>query len=346
MEFLNQIWTAWNEQWGATIATILGVMAIAMSAGDRIHRLSSTVARWKGWTIARRLYQSGQRKYQIRRATNAMFAHLKQTSARIPIGTYTNCLAENPLTSRRNALSAITPEKPSFLNDHLVATALEALHSEGKIAKAELYQLSNTWPPHTEIYFFMRRDPGKTIEEQAEELESESRCRVEQFQPWRDLSSCSEEPRYETTGYAETMAPGNTNFSTRVTLKPDAPPCARCWEKRERDNRISSLVDSITKYDLAPKVTTEIAGRNQEFREAIIAVCTESSCSAEASTVRKIVEEAITIRQNQVNSVPQGHKMEWTEQLTADFTSSLSTKIRAETETPTATSNTSRFGGR
>ena len=154
MEILHQIWDAVSENWTATIALILSIIAL----GDRIHRWASAIDHWKGWEIVRRWYRSIQRKYRVLRAKNAMFAYLKQTSVRIPIRMYTNCLAENPLTSKRNTLSAIIPKKPSWLNDYLVATALEALRNEGKIAKAELYELSNTWPPNTETYWFPR--PG------------------------------------------------------------------------------------------------------------------------------------------------------------------------------------------
>ena len=339
MDFLDQIWTAWNEQWGATIAAILGIIAIAMNTGDKIHRLSTAIKRWKGWAIARRWYRSSQRKYRVHRAKNAMFAHLKQTPVRIPIRTYTNCLAENPLTSERNTLSAIIPKKPSWLNDYLVATALEALRNEEKIVKAELYQLSNHWPPNTETYLFLRPEPGKTIEEKTEEVEVESRCRVEQFQEWRHLSSCSEESRYDTTRYAETTAPGNTTFGTRVTPKPSAPPCSRCWERKSRERDIKMLVDGITKYDLASEVTIEVTGSNREFQEAITEVCIESDCATDAATVKEIVTEAITIRRSQLSSVPVDHEAEWTEQLTTDFKSSLSAHIGAAPEESPRTRN-------
>ena len=270
MEILHQIWNAVSENWTATIALTLSIIAL----GDRIHRWASAIVHWKGWTIARRSYRSSKRKYQKRRAKNAMFAYLSQKSVRIPIRTYAECLAENSLTSERRTLSVVTPEKPSWLNDYYVATALGALHGEGKIAKAELYELSNTWPPHTETHFFLRPEPGKTIEDQAKEIEDESRCRVEQF--CRSWSSCSEEDRYDATEWAETTAPGATTFHTRVTQKPSTPPCARCWERKNNESSIRSLVESITRYDLASTATTEITGVNQEFQEAVIDTCMET----------------------------------------------------------------------
>lgn len=332
MDFLNQIWAAWNEQWGATTATILSIIAIALNAGDKTQRLASAITRWKGWSIARRWYLFVQKKYRIHRAKNVIFAHLEQTNVTIPIRTYSSCLTENRLTSGRNALSPITPERPSWLNDYFVATALEELRNDRKIGRAELYRLSNTWPANIEIYLFLRRRPGKTIEEQVEEEEVESRCRVEQFPPWRPQSSCLEESRYDTVEHAETTGPGATSFRSQVTRKPSAPPCSRCWVRAERERDIPMLVDSITKYDLAQIATIEICGRNQEFQEAVAAVIIESDCAADASTVREIVGQAITLRRNQLNTIPREDKEEWTEELTTDFKSKLTTLIGAKPE--------------
>ena len=170
------------------------------------------------------------------------------------------------------------------------------------------------------------------MKEQAEELEVESRCRVEQFQEWRHLSGCSEESRYDTTRYAETTAPGTTCFHTRVTPKPSAPPCSRCWERKSRERTINILVDDITKYGLASAATIEVTGSNREFQEAIMEVCIESDCATDAATVREIVTEAITIRRSQLSSVLVDHEAEWTEQLTTDFKSNLSAHIGAKAE--------------
>lgn len=332
MDLLSEIWTAWNEQWGATVAAILGIIAIAMTAGDKIHRLASAIARWKGWAMARRWYRSGQRKYRIRRAKNVMFPYIKQWSVTIPVGTYHACLAENQFTLKRDKLTRITPEKPSWLNDYFVATALEALHGERKVAKAKLYELSYNWPPRAETYFFSSPEPGWNIEEQADHAEAESRCRAEQFTAWRDSSSCSEEPRFDVANFAETTAPGATTFHTRVTSKPNAPPCRRCWEGKGREQNISMLVDGITKHDLSDLTPTEITGNNQEFQQAVTAVLIDSDCPADASAVKEVVAHAITVRRNQLNAVSAANKEEWTEQLTAEFKSSLSSQISAKAE--------------
>ena len=332
MDLLSQIWTAWNDQWGTTIAAILGIIAITMNAGDKIHRLASAITHWRGWAIARRLYRFGQRKYRMHKAKNIMLAYLKQTSVWVPIRTHESCLVENWLTSERNTLSNITPEKPSWLNDYFVSNAMEALHSERKITKAKPYELSNTWPPTTERYWFLFPEPGKSIEEQADEVEAENRCRVEQFPAWRSSSSCSEASRFDITEYVETTAPRARTFQTRVTPKPNAPPCRRCWERKAREQNIGMLVDSITEYDLADLAPKEITGNNQDFQRAVTSVLVDSDCPADAPAVREIVKDAITIRRNQINAISAGNKEEWTEQLTRDFKSSLSSQTRAKSE--------------
>lgn len=332
MNFLHEFWAAWNNQWGATVATILGITAIAMNAGEKFQGLASFVARWRVWATIRRLLKLEQNKYRIRRTKGAMKAKLAHSGLTITIQQYQACLTENQSSSRRNELEPITPEKPSWLNDYYVATALEEMSMKGEIAKCEMYGLSNTWPPSVETYLFLHREPGKTIEEQAEEVTSESRCRVEQFPVWRDMSSCSEETRFDIVGNSETTAPGTTIHSTKVTLKPKVPPCKRCWMRKQRKSDIRQLVDSITEYDLSHAAPVKITGMNQEFQESVIEVCIASRCSSDTKTVKEIVEQAIKIRANQIANVPVGHEAEWTGQLTENFTSSLRTYIQTKLE--------------
>ena len=49
MDLLSQIWTAWNQEWGVTVATILSIIAIAMNAGEKFHKMWSAVRHWKVW---------------------------------------------------------------------------------------------------------------------------------------------------------------------------------------------------------------------------------------------------------------------------------------------------------
>ena len=300
-----------------------------MNAGDKIHRLASAILRWQGWAMARRWYRSGQSKYRMRRAKNVMFAHLKQRYVTVPVETHHACLTESQVTSRRDRLSDITPRKPSWLNDFFVANALETLHRERKIAKAKIYELSYNWPPRAETYFFPSPEPGKTIEEQSDQAEAESRCRVEQITAWPDESSCSEEPRFDIDESAETTEPGATTFQTRVRKKPNAPPCRRCWERKAREEDITRLVERITKYDLAHLTPAKITGNNQEFQTAVTAVLIDSDCPADASAVREIISHAVAVRRNQLNAASASDKEAWTEELTAEFKTELSSDISA-----------------
>ena len=257
-----------------------------------------------------------------------MLVYLRGTAVYIPMRTHADCLAGNPLTKESDRLTNITPEKPSWLNDYWVATALESLHLSGKAAKAELYVLDNTWPPSKAGYHFELPKPGKTIEEQAEELEAESRCRVEQFPPWRDFSSCSEVARYCTVGYAETVDATTVQHRTRTTLKPNAPPCDKCWIKEGRKQTIKRLVESITEHDLASTATEEITGINQEFQEAVASVCIDSDCGEDAISIREIVKQAIEIRRNQIGAVATGQATDWPECLTSEFKALLCAHIK------------------
>ena len=255
-----------------------------------------------------------------------MRSKLALTGITIPIRDYETCLLENRRTSERNILSPITPERPAWLNDFYVASALEALSSEGKIVKAKTFDLRG-FPPSPEGYLFRTTKVGTTAKQQADEIETEGMCLVHQF-----FQQCFEAPRYEIGGRAETKAPGTTQFSTLSRLREDAPPCSRCWEAEERRNHIRLLVDGITRHDLAATATSEITGMDREFQEAVIATCIKSHCAAEVATIKKIVERAIEIRGSQLCHLPIGDKMNWTEELTKEFTACLHKYIKTEVQ--------------
>lgn len=326
MDFLNQIWSVWNEHWAANVATVLSIIAIVWSAGDKFHRMTSAIRRWKGWAILLHWCRSAERKFRIRRAKGVMRSKLALTGIRISIRDYESCLAENSRTSGRNTLSPITPEKPAWLNDYYVATALEALSREEKIVKAKTFDLKG-FPPSPEMYLFRTTKAGITAEQQVDEIETEGMCLVHQF-----FQQCLEAPRYEIGGRAETTAPGTTQFTTLSRLREDAPPCSRCWEVEDRRNNIRLLVDGITRHDLAATATSEITGTDREFQEAVIAICIERQCVAEVATVKKIVERAIEIRRSQLCHLPTDHKMDWTEELTKEFTACLHEYIKTEVQ--------------
>ena len=253
-----------------------------------------------------------------------MRSKLAQTGITVPIREYENCLVENRRTSERNTLSPITPKKPAWLNDYYVASALEALSSECKIVKATKFELKG-FPPRPESYLFLNKRAGTTAKQQADAIESEGQCLVHQL-----FWQCLENPRYEISGSPETTAPGITRFLTQWKLIDEAPSCSKCWEVEERRNAIRLLVDGITNHDLATSATVEITGMNREFQEAVISTCIQSQCAAEVATVKKIIEQAIEIRSEQIASLPADNRREWTDQSTVDFKSSLSASISAK----------------
>ena len=181
MDFLSEIWTSWNEEWGVTVATILSIIAIAMNAGDKMQRLISAVVHWKLWSAIGQRCRLAQRKYRVHKAKRAMLVNLSETDVGIPMETYDNCLTGDFRTSTRDKLAEITPQTPKWLNDYYVATALERLHCERKIAKGRLYSL-NPFPPSPSEYLFQPLKTGKTAAEQTDEIETESLCIVYQKQ--------------------------------------------------------------------------------------------------------------------------------------------------------------------
>ena len=154
MDFLTEFWKTWNEQWGATTATILALAALLKSAGKEIHQIWSAVWHWKGWTIVSRSYRKVITLYRATQlARRVMRRKLEMEYVRIPIRMYDNCLRDNPRSPTLGQLKEVSPAKPTWLNDYYVATALESLSKEGSVVKATCYSMS-FWPPDPESYFF------------------------------------------------------------------------------------------------------------------------------------------------------------------------------------------------
>ena len=326
MEPSNDIWTAWNQEWGATVATILALIALAFSLSEKLQRLLSAIRSWRIWPIVINLYRTIRNKYRVHRAKSAMETKLKQTGIRIPIQTYASCLRQNPNTAMRGQLGNITPEKPRWLNDCLVATALESLAGDCKIVKARLYDEAG-FPPSPLAYLFQRPQANRSAREEAKDIEINSQCAI--YQTWQE---CPMEPRYERKGYSETVDPRTVRYGTQTWLKEGAPPCAQCWEKKSRETDIRGLVENITKHDYAETATGVITGANCEFQEAVIKVCIENNRVAELKTIKEIVKNAIQIRRNQLELVAPDQQLEWTEQSTEEFSASLSVYINEEAQ--------------
>ena len=318
-------WTLleWLVAAGAVAAIVM--LVVAMLAW-LFPRQKSTILHWKGWPIVPNRFRHYRRKFRKHRAKNIMRSKLEGTHLTIPTGIYSNCLAENDRSLKRNMLGNITPERPSWLNDYYVASALESLWREGKIVKATKFELTG-FPPRPELYLFVSLKEGTTAKQQAKDIETDSQCLVNQI-----FRQCLKADRYDSRVYSETTGPGRVSHGNTYHLKGEGPPCNRCWEIKQLQNDIRLLVDDISRYDLGIASTIEITGSNREFQEAVIATCIESQCLAEVAPIKKVVERAIEIRGGQLGDLPVENKTDWSEELTAEFTSRLRADIEQEVE--------------
>ena len=124
MDFLTELWRSWNDQWGASIATIVALIALLKATGKEVKQLVSTVWRWKGWTFVSKPYRYTIAKYRSHRSKTLFQLILERETILVGIEVYESCLQDNPRQSTRRQLREITPEKPLWLNDYYIATAL------------------------------------------------------------------------------------------------------------------------------------------------------------------------------------------------------------------------------
>lgn len=324
MDILTEIWTAWNEQLGATIATILAVIALLKSMSKETQDLVSSVWRWKGWEIVFKLYKKAETAYRVRRAKSVMRRTLEGKSLLIGIQVYDNCLRSDLDKSTRSQLEEITPAKPSWLNDYYVATALESLSSDGTVIKAKRYSVTS-WPSNPETYNFVTVKADGPACEEALRIETNDRCVAYQF-----FGYCPRPSRFEPQHTAETVSPRETRFQTSYPLKDMAPPCELCWEKEYRERDIRTLVDNITKYDLARIATLEITGTKGELQKTIAEACIESQCQAEAKLIKTVVNQAIEIRQRQIARCTSRLQYEWLEGEKEELVETLKEFIKSQ----------------
>ena len=325
MEFLAEISTAWSEGWGATIATILAVIALLKSMGKEIQQLGTTVWRWKGWAIFSKLYRKASALYRVRRAKSLMRQVLEGRSLRIGIRVYDNCLRDDPSDSQRGQLEAITPAKPSWLNDYYVATALESLLDEGKVVKATRYSVTS-WPPNPETYNFVTVNDDRSSCGEAVRIETNNKCVA-----YQSFGYCPRPARFEPKHVAKTISPRETRFETTFPLKDMAPPCELCWEKESRERDIRTLVENITKYDLADIAPLEITGTNGELQEIIADICIESQYAAEVDLVKPVVKQAIDVRKRQIARCASRSQYEWRQGENEELVATLKEYINSQT---------------
>ena len=305
MDVLTDIWTVWNQQVGATLATLLAAFALLKATGSGIRQVVSDVRQWKGWAILARLFKSVKTRYRVWRAKGVMRQSMEGQRLTIGIQVYDSCLQDDPSKSTREQLEAITPAKPSWLNDYYVATALESLSNEGKVGKAKRYDV-NAWPPRAFRYDFEAFVSVEAAHEEVVKIETTDYCVIYQL-----FEYCRRETRFDFRHIAETVAPNRVTHNTAYVLKDAAPSCELCWEKDQQERDIRNLVENITKYDLAYEATENITGTEGELQEAVITACIESQCPAEPDLIREEVKQAIEIRQGHTAQDVSRPKHEW-----------------------------------
>ena len=243
----------------------------------------------------------------------------------IEMQVYDNCLRENPGKSTRGQLKEITPAKPSWLNDYYVATALESLSNEGSAVKAERYSI-DSWPPKPVAYIFGAITADRSASEEGIRIETNSKCLA-----YQSFAFCPRAFRFEPQHVAETVSRSKTRFRTTFPLKDKAPPCELCWETEYRERDIRTLVDNITRYDLAGIATLEVTGANREFQEAVAETCIESQYAAEVDLIKPVVKQAVDIRRRQIASCTSSFQYEWRQGEKEELAAALKEYIESQT---------------
>lgn len=323
MELLRQIWDVWAGGLGTAVLTVLTVVLLAMNAVEKFHRVSSAIIKWRAWQYLGRLHRATWRKYRIFLAKRVVLSLLEDQTWRIPIDSYAQCLAADQGAFGLALSASLMQGGPHWLNDFYVVSALEALNKQGRVTKANLYG-GNSWPTQAVQFRFRKVAPGRSVQDETEEIETESYCRVYQ----RFFDRCPTGPRYESEWYAETKSIHEVEHGTRTWLKESAPPCQRCWETQYLARDIRTLVDSITEHDLARSATTEVTGLHSEFQTAVATVCANNRCSTDVLLVKSIVEQGIEIRQHQIEALKPDLTTEWPDSLSGEFSDQLDAFVK------------------
>ena len=324
MDSLTDIWTFWNQQIGATLATLLAAFALLKATGNEIRQVVSDVRKWRGWGTLARLCRTVVTRFRVRRAKNVMRQSLEGRELQIPIQLYDSSLRDDPSKSTRAQLEEITPTKPPWLNDYYVATALEALVTDGSVVKVERYG-ADSWPPKSIRYDFVAVTADESACEAAERRRTTDYCAA-----YQSVASCPRESRFEIKQRAKTVSTNRVDFNTAFLLKDTAPPCELCWEKDQQERDIRNLVENITKYDLAYEATEEITGTNGELQQAVVTACILSKCPAEPDLIRQVVKQAIDFRQETIAQDRSRTNHEWLQDEHQEFVAALKEYISSQ----------------
>ena len=324
MDFLTHIWRLWNDEVGTSLVGILALIALLKATGKDITQLVSAVWRWKVWTLVRKLYGHSITKYRLLRAKKLIQSKLERETISIRIRSYVSCLQEDPRHSTRSQLKEITPHKPTWLNDFLVASALESLSADGKVAKAIRYS-PNSWPPEPERYQFLTFNDNQSAQEIATLIETNDKCLI-----FQRGAGCARPPRFEARSSAETVSTRETRFTSSFPLVDSAPPCELCWlkESRERDTR--NLVESFVKHDFANEANVAVTGANGELQEVLVSLFLECEFEPEVRLLKPLVKQAINFRQEQISARSSGLQEDWQPDDKRELTATLLEQIKSQ----------------
>ncbi len=326
MDFLSDIWRAWNDQWGASVATILALIALLLNVGKETKQLVTHVARWKIWGIVPSLLRNAIRKYRSWRAESILRRALEGETFRVGIRNYDDSLRSDPWLSTRNLLRGITPDKPHWLNDHYVANALESLSAEGKVSKAIRYS-PQSWPPYAVGFLFMSVREGGSAQTMSADIETNGKCLA-----YQTFDLCPEPPRFDVRVSRETVSLSETRTTTSFPLSNLASPCRECWKNEYREPDLLMLVEAFLKNDFARFTIPEITGANGELQEALVDLFLKCDYAPEVNLLKPLVEQAIAIRQEQISARTPESQGVWQPDDKRELTATLLEHIKSQSK--------------
>lgn len=324
MDFLTDIWRFWNDQLGTSLAAIVALYALLKSAGKDVRQMVAGVIRWKAWRVAHRLLRYIIRRYRSRRAKRIIRRLLEGVTVQVGIRNYDDSLRSDPWQSTRDRLSGIIPDKPRWLNDHYVATALESLLAEGRLARAIRFS-PQSWPPDAVEYHFAAIGDNGSAQRIATEIEVNSKCLA-----YQNFSLCPESQRFEVRVSRETVSPTRTRVTTSYPVRDAAPPCKECWKSEHREFDMRMLVESFLKNEFADIDCESIAGGNGELAEALVSILVQCAFPPEVRLIKPLVEQAITIRRGQISARTSDMQDVWQADEKEQFTAMLERHIKSQ----------------